>query len=228
MGDCSLAPMLARSGRCLPSGTCTHPLRSVSLPSTRLLTHEHTPSGTGHRASAGLGPGRKGRGRASHSARLRRAARSAASVLRNERPGHTLTPTALVHEAYLRLVDQQIPPLEGRRHFYAIAARVMRQVLVDHARSRKAAKRNVGRAAVPLDEAPPVAIERGDELVALDDALSTLAGVDPGKAQLVELRYFTGLTIEETAEMLGVSAATVKREWALARAWLHREISGAP
>jgi RNA polymerase sigma factor (TIGR02999 family) len=152
----------------------------------------------------------------------------AASVLRSERPGHTLTPTALVNEAYLRLVDQRLPALEGRKHFYAIAARVMRQVLVDHARSRKAAKRNAGRAPLPLDEAPPIGNERGDELVALDDALSTLAGIDPGKARLVELRYFTGLTIEETAEMLGVSPATVKRDWALARAWLHREISGTP
>jgi RNA polymerase sigma-70 factor (ECF subfamily) len=152
----------------------------------------------------------------------------AALVLRSERPGHTLTPTALVNEAYLRLVDHRLPPLEGRKHFYAIAARVMRQVLVDHARSRRAAKRNGGRAALPLDEAPQVAIEREDDIVALDDALAALAGVDPEKARLVELRYFTGLTIEETAEMLGVSSATVKREWALARAWLHREISGAP
>jgi RNA polymerase sigma-70 factor (ECF subfamily) len=152
----------------------------------------------------------------------------AASVLRSERPGHTLTPTALVNEAYLRLVDQRLPALEGRKHFYAIAARVMRQVLVDHARSRKAAKRNAGRAPLPLDEAPQISNERGGEIVALDDALATLAGVDPGKARLVELRYFTGLTIDETAEMLGVSSATVKREWALARAWLHREISGTP
>jgi RNA polymerase sigma factor (TIGR02999 family) len=152
----------------------------------------------------------------------------AAAVLQRERPGHTLTPTALVNEAYLRLVDQRLPPLEGRKHFYAVAARVMRQVLVDHARSRNAGKRNAGRAPLPLDEAPQIANERGDEFVALDDALVALAGVDPGKARLVELRYFTGLTIDETAEMLGVSSATVKREWALARAWLHREITGAP
>jgi RNA polymerase sigma-70 factor (ECF subfamily) len=152
----------------------------------------------------------------------------AAAVLHGERPGHTLTPTALVNEAYLRLVDQNLPPLEGRKHFYAIAARVMRQVLVDHARSRKAVKRNVGRPPLPLDEAPQIASERGDDMVALDDALAALAGVDPGKARLVELRYFTGLTIDETAEMLGVSSATVKREWALARAWLHREISSTP
>jgi RNA polymerase sigma factor (TIGR02999 family) len=152
----------------------------------------------------------------------------AAAALRPERPDHTLTPTALVHEAYLRLVDQRLPQFENRKHFYGVAARVMRQVLVDHARSRKAAKRNAGRQALPLDENLPVTDERAAELMALDDALAALAGVDPEKARLVELRYFTGLTIEDTAEMLGVSPATVKREWALARAWLHREISGAP
>ena len=152
----------------------------------------------------------------------------AAAALRPERPDHTLTPTALVHEAYLRLVDQRLPHFENRKHFYGVAARVMRQVLVDHARSRKAAKRNDGRQALPLDENFPVTDERAADLMALDDALAALAGVDPEKARLVELRYFTGLTIEDTAEMLGVSPATVKREWALARAWLHREISGAP
>jgi RNA polymerase sigma factor (TIGR02999 family) len=152
----------------------------------------------------------------------------AATALRPERPDHTLTPTALVHEAYLRLVDQRLPQFENRKHFYGVAARVMRQVLVDHARSRKAAKRNDGRQALPLDENFPVTDERAADLMALDDALAALAGVDPEKARLVELRYFTGLTIEDTAEMLGVSPATVKREWALARAWLHREISGAP
>jgi len=152
----------------------------------------------------------------------------AAAALRPERPDHTLTPTALVHEAYLRLVDQRLPQFENRKHFYGVAARVMRQVLVDHARSRKAAKRNAGRQALPLDENLPVTDERAADLMALDDALAALAGVDPEKARLVELRYFTGLTIEDTAEMLGVSPATVKREWALARAWLHREISGAP
>jgi RNA polymerase sigma factor (TIGR02999 family) len=152
----------------------------------------------------------------------------AAAVLRPERPDHTLTPNALVHEAYLRLVDQRLPRFESRKHFYGVAARVMRQVLVDHARSRKAAKRNAGRQALPLDENFPVTDERAADLMALDDALAALAGVDPEKAKLVELRYFTGLTIEDTAEMLGVSPATVKREWAMARAWLHREISGAP
>ena len=129
----------------------------------------------------------------------------AAAVLRGERPGHTLTPTALVNEAYLRLVDQRLPRLEGRKHFYAIAARVMRQVLVDHARARKAAKRNVGRrCSCRWTRRPTSASERAGDMVALDDALAALAGVDPGKARLVELRYFTGLTIDETAEMLGV------------------------
>jgi RNA polymerase sigma-70 factor, ECF subfamily len=152
----------------------------------------------------------------------------AAAVLRRERPDHTLTPSALVNEAYLRLVDQRLPRFESRKHFYGVAARVMRQVLVDHARCRKAAKRNAGREALPLDESMPINDERSGDLLALDDALRALAVFDSGKARLVELRYFAGLTIEETAEMLGVSSATVKREWALARAWLHREISGAP
>jgi RNA polymerase sigma factor (TIGR02999 family) len=152
----------------------------------------------------------------------------AAAVLRPERSDHTLTPTALVHEAYLRLVDQKLPRFESRKHFYGVAARIMRQVLVDHARTRKAQKRNAGRPAVPLDDEVPITDERSGEIVALDDALVALAAIDAEKARLVELRYFAGLTIEETAEMLGVSPATVKREWALARAWLHREIAGGP
>jgi RNA polymerase sigma-70 factor (ECF subfamily) len=154
--------------------------------------------------------------------------RRAAAALRPERPGHTLTPTALVNEAYLRLVDQRLPQFESRKHFFAVAARVMRQVLVDHARARKATKRNAGREALPLDESMSATDERAGDLLALDNALSALAELDSGKARLVELRYFGGLTIEETAEMLGTSPATVKREWALARAWLHREISERP
>jgi RNA polymerase sigma factor (TIGR02999 family) len=145
-----------------------------------------------------------------------------------ERPDHTLTPTALVNEAYLRLVDQRLPLLEGRKHFFAVAARVMRQVLVDHARARGAGKRNAGRDALPLDEDLAWSDERAAELVALDDALASLARFDPDKARLVELRYFTGLSLDETAAMMGRSVATVKREWALARAWLHRELSGRP
>lgn len=154
--------------------------------------------------------------------------RRAAAALRPERPDHTLTPTALVNEAYLRLVDQRLPRFESRKHFYGVAARVMRQVLVDHARARNAGKRNAGRTALPLDESISISDERARDWLALDDALRALAALDPDKARLVELRYFTGLTLEETAEMLASSPATVKREWALARAWLHREISGRP
>jgi len=150
----------------------------------------------------------------------------AAAALHHERRAHTLTPTALVHEAYLRLMDGRPPEVEGRKHFLAIAARVMRRVLVDHARTRNAAKRNQGKEALPLDEALTIGDGRGAVLVKLDDALVALAAFDPGKARLVELRYFGGLTIEETADVLDTSPATVKREWALARAWLHREVSG--
>ena len=150
----------------------------------------------------------------------------AAGALRRERRAHTLTPTALVHEAYLRLMDGRPPEVEGRKHFLAIAARVMRRVLVDHARARNAAKRNQGKEALSLDEALTLGDGRGPALVRLDDALSALASFDPAKARLVELRYFAGLTIEETADVLDTSPATVKREWALARAWLHREVKG--
>ena len=150
----------------------------------------------------------------------------AAAVMRPERRDHTLSPTALVNEAYLRLVDQSLPLFESRRHFFGVAARVMRQVLIDHARARKAAKRNAGREPVPLDDAVVASEERTEDLLALDAALDGLARHDPDKARLVELRYFTGLTIEETAELLDTSPATVKRDWALARAWLHRAIAG--
>lgn len=149
----------------------------------------------------------------------------AAYALRSDRRDHTLTPTALVNEAYLRLVDQRLPRFESRKHFFAVAARVMRQILVDHARTRKAAKRNKGRTPLLLDEQITISNERAADLVALDAALEAFAVIDTAKARLVELRYFTGLTIDETAEILGVSPATVKRDWALARAWLHREIA---
>ena len=152
----------------------------------------------------------------------------AAGALRRERRAHTLTPTALVHEAYLRLVDGRPPDVEGRKHFLAIAARVMRRVLVDHARARNAAKRNQGKEALSLDEALTIGDGRSPALLKLDDALLALAAFDPAKARLVELRYFAGLTIEETADVLDTSPATVKREWALARAWLHREVKGGP
>lgn len=150
----------------------------------------------------------------------------AAAALRRERRAHTLTPTALVHESYLRLIEGRPPDVESRNHFLAIAARVMRRVLVDHARARNAAKRNQGKEALSLDEALTIGDGRGAALVRLDDALTALAAFDPGKARLVELRYFAGLTIEETADVLDTSPATVKREWALARAWLHREVRG--
>ncbi|MFN8092444.1 MAG: ECF-type sigma factor [Vicinamibacteria bacterium] len=150
----------------------------------------------------------------------------AAGALRRERRAHTLTPTALVHEAYLRLMEGRPPEVESRKHFLAIAARVMRRVLVDHARARNAAKRNQGKEALSLDEALTIGDGRGPALLRLDDALLALAAFDPAKARLVELRYFAGLTIEETADVLDTSPATVKREWALARAWLHREVKG--
>ncbi|HEX6738413.1 MAG TPA: ECF-type sigma factor [Vicinamibacteria bacterium] len=141
--------------------------------------------------------------------------------LRRERRDHTLPTTALVHEAYLRLVGNPAP-WESRAHFFGVAARVMRQVLVDHARRRRAAKRGGGWTRVSIDGAAPLAGERGMDFVLLDRALEELAMLDAGKARLVELRFFGGLSLEETAKALGVSAATVTREWRLARAWLRR------
>lgn len=157
----------------------------------------------------------------------------AGKVLGRERAGHTLQPTALVHEAYLRLVDQKRVRWEGRAQFFAIAARVMRRVLVDHARSRLAGKRGGGARHVTLIDArldldaASAAGDAGDavDLLALDDALERLAAFDPRKARLVELRYFAGLSIPEAAEAIGVSQATVIRDWNVARRWLHRELS---
>jgi len=151
--------------------------------------------------------------------------RLAARYLKGERPGHTLQPTALAHEAYLRLVGQRESSWQGRSHFLGVAARAMRSVLVDHARRRKAIKRGGGQAPVPLDATLIVA---GSLPVAFDDldrALDDLAKLSERQARVVELRYFAGLTIEETAEVLGISPVTVKRDWALARAWLYRELS---
>lgn len=152
---------------------------------------------------------------------LRRLARG---YLRRERPGHTLQTTALVHEAYLRLVGQEEAHWESRVHFFALAAQVMRRILIDHARARQADKRGAGEFNLSLDEAINLTDERAAELVALDDALQTLASFDPEQAQLVELRYFGGLTIEETAAALEVGTATVIRQWRLARAWLYDEL----
>jgi RNA polymerase sigma factor (TIGR02999 family) len=150
----------------------------------------------------------------------------AASYLRAERPDHTLQPTALVHEAYLRLVDQKSVVWQNRAHFFGIAAQMMRRILVDHARRRQAAKRDAAGYRIPL----PGEVEatgRDPELLALDGALSGLADLDPRQARIVELRFFGGLTVEETAEVAGISPATVKREWQTARAWLRREIRPA-
>jgi RNA polymerase sigma factor (TIGR02999 family) len=149
----------------------------------------------------------------------------AAGYLRKERPGHTLQPTALVNEAYVRLLDQTQPPsCQNRSHFFGIAAQLMRQILVDHARKRQAAKRN-GRK-VSLDEAIDLPDGRSADLIALDQSLKTLEEVDARKCKAVELRYFAGLSVEEIAEMLELSAKTVRRDLAFAEAWLHRQIRG--
>ena len=162
-------------------------------------------------------------------AELRRQARRA---LRREAAGHTLQPTALVHEAYLRLVDQRPDRWQGRAHFYGVAARCMRQVLVDAARTRRAAKRGGGAHLITLSDADQLAVASasggeaaGEDVLALDEALTRLAALDPEQARLVELRYFAGLTIDDTAATLGVSPATVSREWTVARRWLRRELA---
>lgn len=151
--------------------------------------------------------------------------RLAARALRHERRRQTLQPTALVHEAYLRLLKDEDLSVENRAHFLAIAARSMRQILVEHARARNAQKRGGTRRMVALDEGMAAGEPREVELVALDAALDRLKQVDPGHAQIVELRFFGGLTNEEAAEALGVSTATVKRGWTVARAWLYRELT---
>jgi RNA polymerase sigma factor (TIGR02999 family) len=152
---------------------------------------------------------------------LRRLARR---YLRRERRDHTLQSAALVNEAYLRLIRQEHPQWQNRAHFFGVAAQLMRHILVDHARNRAAAKRGAGAPRLTLD--PDVALpqERDVDLIALDDALNQLAALDPQQSRLVELRFFGGLSIEETSVVLGVSPATVKREWATARAWLQREM----
>jgi RNA polymerase sigma-70 factor, ECF subfamily len=152
--------------------------------------------------------------------------RLAAAYLRRERPGQTLQPTALVHEAYLRLLKDRPDRWQNRAHFCAIAAHSMRQILIERARARRARKRGGERARVTLDEALLRGHEPSVDLVALDEALSRLEALDPLQARLVELRFFGGLTIEETAEAMRTSPATVKRHWAVARAWLARELAG--
>ena len=151
--------------------------------------------------------------------------RLAQSYLNQERLDHTLQATALVHEAYIRLVDCQNVTWQNRAHFIAVAAQVMRRILVDHARTRSAEKRGGLGHKLSLDEAVDFPHERDVDLVALDDALNALAQLDPRQSRLVELRFFGGLTIEETAHALNISPATVKREWTVAKAWLLREVS---
>jgi len=152
---------------------------------------------------------------------LRRLARH---YLQSEREGHTLQSTALVHEAYLRLVGQESLRIESRAHFFGIAARLMRQILVDHARERAAAKRGGG-CRITLDESAMLPQKQDLDLVALNDALNELARLDEQQARIVELRFFAGLSIEDTSHVLNISPATVKRNWANARLWLHRELS---
>jgi RNA polymerase sigma-70 factor, ECF subfamily len=146
----------------------------------------------------------------------------AASYLRKERQSHTLQPTALVHEAYIRLIDQSNPTWQSRSHFFGVAARLMRQILVDHARRKQAGKRAGLR--VPLDEAVSFQPERGRDLIALDTGLTALEKIDPRKCKAVELRYFGGLSMEEIAQSLEVSAITVRRDLRMAEAWLLQEM----
>jgi RNA polymerase sigma factor (TIGR02999 family) len=151
---------------------------------------------------------------------LRRLARG---YLRRERPGHSLSPTALVHEAYLKLVDQRRVQWQNRVHFFAIAAHMMRRILVDHARAHGAGKRDAG-TKVPMEDVDVGTAAPEVDVLALDAALDKLARIDARQSQLVELRFFGGLTVEETATVLGVAPITVKRDWALARAWLFRQL----
>jgi RNA polymerase sigma-70 factor, ECF subfamily len=144
--------------------------------------------------------------------------------MRRERPEHTLQATALVHEAYLKLVQQRSVDWQGRSHFYGIAAQLMRQILIDHARRHLRAKRGGERSAEPLDEALVFAPGQSAELVRLDEALERLAKLDSRQSRIVELRFFGGMSVEETAEFLKVSPKTVKRDWSLAKAWLHGEL----
>jgi len=152
--------------------------------------------------------------------------RLAAHYMAREQPGHALQTTALVHEAYLRLVDQRQSNWRNRAHFYGAAAQVMRRILVDHARARQAEKRGGDAEHLTLDEALTFSDSQSEELVRLDEALARLARLDARQSRVIELRFFAGLSVEETAEVIGVSPKTVKRDWSVARAWLHRELRG--
>lgn len=155
--------------------------------------------------------------------------RLAHHYLQRERSDHTLQGTALVHEAYLRLAGPNAPQWQNRAHFFGIAARVMRQILVEYARAHSAAKRGgTGVCKLTLDQALELPNQTDVDVVALDSALNRLSELDPQQSRIVELRFFAGLTIEDTSEVMGISPATVKRDWTSARAWLHREIARSP
>jgi RNA polymerase sigma-70 factor (ECF subfamily) len=149
----------------------------------------------------------------------------ASAYLRGERPDHTLQPTALIHEAYLRMIGHDMPQWQSRAHFFGVAARLMRQILVEHARTRHAVKRGGDRQKISLDDAPEVVVQ-GDAagLLALDSALTKLAAFDERRSRILEMRAFGGMSVEETAATLGVSEATIKREMRLAQAWIRREL----
>lgn len=153
--------------------------------------------------------------------------RIAGGQMRNERPNHTLQPTALVHEAYLKLVDQRMTDWQSRSHFLGVAAQVMRRILLDYAKTRRREKRGGGARQVELDENLVVSEDRASDLIVIDEALTRLEQLDPRQAKVVELRFFGGLSVEETAQAMNISEPTVKREWSMARAWLHRELSSS-
>jgi RNA polymerase sigma factor (TIGR02999 family) len=150
--------------------------------------------------------------------------RIAANYMRRESPGHTLQTTALVNEAYLKLVDQREVRWQNRAHFFALASQLMRRILLDHARSQRRAKRGGGTVLVDLDEVAVIAPEKSEDLIALDEALEALAEFDTQKSKIVEMRFFGGLTVNEVAEVLGIAPVTVMLHWRLAKAWLRREM----
>ena len=150
--------------------------------------------------------------------------RLAGGYMRRERTDHTLQPTALVHEAYMKLVEQRSVDWQSRAHFFGIAAQMMRRILIDHARGHLRDKRGGGVIPVPIDDELVFAPEQSSELVRLDESLERLAKIDPRQSKIVELRFFGGLTVEQTADVLGISAKTVKRDWSMAKAWLHGDL----
>lgn len=152
--------------------------------------------------------------------------RQAARYLRREKPGHTLQTTALIHEAYVRLVDQRNVRWQNRAQFFGMAAQMMRRILVDHARTKKRVKRGGSDIRISLADVDMTVKGQEIDVVALDEALQRLAAIDEQQSRIVELRFFSGLSVEETAAVMGISKATIKRDWSMAKAWLHRELSG--